>query len=219
LEYVGLFGYVSGATITNLTISGCTFSGTKHVGGIAGYINDATISSCTVNNSTISCSNTETGDNVRTAGGIVGYCEYDPSGEEPTTVSGNTVTGTTTISCSKTAGSGNAVAGAIVGYHRTTTFTNNTYEYSVSVSTKQPTDEIATVSSGYTKRGSGCTIDTSDETPQVEYELTDVDGIAMYTMKVILPEETSEGDVMGLEGSYYDIFEDDTDWGILVAPG
>ena len=219
MEYVGLFGYVSGATIYDLTINNCMFSGSKHVGGIAGYINDATISSCTVNNSTISCSNTENDDNVRTAGGIVGYCEYDPSGDEPTTVSGNTVTGVTTISSSKTAGSGNAVAGAIVGHHRTTTFTNNIYEYSVSVSTKQPTDENTTVSSGYIKRGSGCTIDDSDETPQAEYTLTDVDGITMNTMKVILPAETPKGTVMGLEGTYYDYFVDGNDGGILVVPG
>lgn len=46
---VGFFGYVSGATITDLTIEGTTVKGAQNVGGLVGYISGATVTNCHVN--------------------------------------------------------------------------------------------------------------------------------------------------------------------------
>ena len=45
---VGLFGYVSGGTITKLRIADSSFSGNKHVGAVCGYNEGADISECYV---------------------------------------------------------------------------------------------------------------------------------------------------------------------------
>ncbi|HBW05507.1 MAG TPA: hypothetical protein DEF02_02810, partial [Clostridiales bacterium] len=50
-SYVGLFGYTSGATIQNLTISGAV-KGSKYVGGVVGYALNTTIYNVT-NNATV----------------------------------------------------------------------------------------------------------------------------------------------------------------------
>ncbi len=50
-DYVGLFGYTSGATIQHLTISG-SVKGSKHVGGVVGYALNTTIYKVT-NNATV----------------------------------------------------------------------------------------------------------------------------------------------------------------------
>lgn len=51
-DYVGLFGYTSGATIQHLTISG-SVKGSKYVGGVVGYALNTTIYNVT-NNATVS---------------------------------------------------------------------------------------------------------------------------------------------------------------------
>lgn len=50
-DYIGLFGYTSGATIQNLTISG-SVKGSKYVGGVVGYALNTTIYKVT-NNATV----------------------------------------------------------------------------------------------------------------------------------------------------------------------
>ena len=47
-SYVGFFGYISGATIDNLTIEGSTILGNDNVGVFFGYVSGATISNCHV---------------------------------------------------------------------------------------------------------------------------------------------------------------------------
>ena len=69
-EEIGLFGYINGASVTNLTLSGATITGLDYVGGIAGkMLSSGTIQNChvvgstiTVNQSTLPC-----------VGAIVGY--------------------------------------------------------------------------------------------------------------------------------------------------
>ncbi len=64
-NYQGLFGYINGATVQNLTVSGSISANSGFVGGIAGVAtNGASVSNC-VNNISITAI-----DNV---GGIVGY--------------------------------------------------------------------------------------------------------------------------------------------------
>ena len=67
-DYQGLFGYVSGGTIENLTVFG-TVTGQKHVGGIVGYIDGSgKVRNCT-NEATIN----STGGQDAFVAGIVGY--------------------------------------------------------------------------------------------------------------------------------------------------
>lgn len=47
-SYAGLFGYISNATINNLTVSYMTLSGGNNTGGIAGYAHNSSIGGCTV---------------------------------------------------------------------------------------------------------------------------------------------------------------------------
>jgi len=213
---------VFGSTITGAT----TYSlegGMANAGGISGYINTGTIASCEVENSAISSSHAVAG-GYQTAGGIIGRCEFDASGEYPVTISGNAVKNTTTVSSEvKTSGDEYeiALAGAIVGYHKAITLTNNTYEFTVSVSTKNPGDEAATVLTGYQHRGSGGYTDYegSDGYPEFVASSSDIfednGAVLANTKKVTLPGETSEYTVMGEEGTYYNNVED----GILVVPG
>ena len=47
-SYVGFFGYLSGATITDLTIEGSDVTGSSYVGTFAGYATNSTITNCHV---------------------------------------------------------------------------------------------------------------------------------------------------------------------------
>ncbi len=72
IHWLGLFGYVDGATIKNINMVDVNISGTSNAniftGAIAGYIVNSTIENCTV-------TGTVTGDNY--TGGIVGYIDED----------------------------------------------------------------------------------------------------------------------------------------------
>ena len=47
--YIGFFGYVSRATIENLTLNGTTITGANYVGALAGYMENTTVSGCNAN--------------------------------------------------------------------------------------------------------------------------------------------------------------------------
>ena len=47
-SYIGFFGYLSGATISNLTIEGSNVTGSSNVGAFAGYATGCTITNCHV---------------------------------------------------------------------------------------------------------------------------------------------------------------------------
>ncbi|MFI3315732.1 MAG: hypothetical protein R3Y04_08755, partial [Rikenellaceae bacterium] len=66
-DYQGVFGYISGATITNLSVSG-SVSGSNYVGGIVGYMDNNSEINNSYNAASISASN----DNV---GGVAGYMD------------------------------------------------------------------------------------------------------------------------------------------------
>ncbi len=66
-DYVGLFGYISGAQISNIVLSECDIDGTNYVGGIAGKaVDGSSISECSVEGEI-------NGDTY--TGGVVGYLE------------------------------------------------------------------------------------------------------------------------------------------------
>lgn len=214
---------VFGSTITGAT----TYSlegGMANAGGISGYINTGTIASCEVENSAISSSHVVAG-GYQTAGGIIGRCEFDASGEYPVTISGNAVKNTTTVSSEvKTSGDEYeiALAGAIVGYHKAITLTNNTYEFTVSVSTKNPGDEAACILTGYQHRGSGGYIDNDgDGYPEFVASPSDIfesnGAVLANTRKVTLPTETADVSVYPEEDTFY--INDNVEDGFLAVPG
>ena len=72
-QYVGLFGYVYGGTIRNLTVSG-SVKGSEHTGGIAGGADGGTFENC-ANLCVVQSDSTEGG----TTGGIIGFAYFgDP---------------------------------------------------------------------------------------------------------------------------------------------
>lgn len=69
-NHVGFWGYISGATISNLTLTGTSISGADGVGGITGYATNSSISNCSVS---LTASESLKGSN--SCGGIVGIAE------------------------------------------------------------------------------------------------------------------------------------------------
>ena len=69
-QYVGLFGYVYGGTIRNLTVSG-SVKGSGHTGGIAGGAEGGTFENC-ANLCVVQSDSTEGG----TTGGIIGFAPF-----------------------------------------------------------------------------------------------------------------------------------------------
>ena len=134
LSYVGLFGYIDGATVSNLAVSGTTISGGSYAGGIIGKAdNTIDIANCSSNFSgdisatsysggivgytkgtaTITnCYNTggvsSSGSNYKYSGGIVGYTN------ERATITNCYNTGGVSSS-----GSGGDYSGGIVGFTST----------------------------------------------------------------------------------------------------
>ena len=49
LDYVGLFGYISNATIKNLNISNASYEGHDNVGSVVGYSTSSIVSGCIIN--------------------------------------------------------------------------------------------------------------------------------------------------------------------------
>ncbi|GJM68914.1 hypothetical protein HMSSN036_11300 [Paenibacillus macerans] len=65
---IGLFGYIDGATITNLNLSDVNVLGYMYVGGLVGYMNTGTVSGVHAENVTID----GTSENLWFAGGLIG---------------------------------------------------------------------------------------------------------------------------------------------------
>ena len=89
----GLFGWLNGAVVKNLTIDGATVKGNHNVGVIAGYMETAgcTIENCHVKDATIEChhaNNDACGDKC---GGIVGYAGNDNTPIKDCTVVNSTI--------------------------------------------------------------------------------------------------------------------------------
>lgn len=88
-DNVGLFGYTSEATITNLYLDNIVIGGNESVGALVGFTNYTTISHIGLKNADI----TGTGDNV---GGLVGYLggsTIEKSYAEDTVVNGGNLVG------------------------------------------------------------------------------------------------------------------------------
>ncbi|MBL7136282.1 MAG: peptidase A26, partial [Candidatus Marinimicrobia bacterium] len=113
-NYIGLFGYTNGSTISNLGVTNVDITGNDNVGGLVGFDDN----NSEVNNSYSTGSVTGSGNYV---GGLVGY-NYDNS-----TVSNSYSTGSVT-------GSG-IIVGGLVGRNSSSTISNSYSTGSVSGST------------------------------------------------------------------------------------
>jgi hypothetical protein len=129
-QYTGLFGYIKGATVKNLTIDGSISSTARYTGGLVGYANASNIENCQ-NKATVSGTGyvgglvgynmgviedcytrgtvTATSAYITHVGGLVGYNE----GTVKDSFSTATVSGTSTDFI--------AYAGGVVGYHKSGT--------------------------------------------------------------------------------------------------
>jgi uncharacterized repeat protein (TIGR02543 family) len=81
-DYVGLFGYISGAEITDLTVvlADAGITGKTYAGGIAGYASGSVANPARIENSHIQTSGTGSitvsGSSDARVGGVVGYASY-----------------------------------------------------------------------------------------------------------------------------------------------
>ena len=97
LDNAGLFGYASGATIRNLTVTAGSIAGDENVGVLAGSLISSTISDCSVSATSIS--------GTRNVSALVGYCDR-VSG-----ITSCTVTGTTAVSLANNTDNNSTLSG------------------------------------------------------------------------------------------------------------
>lgn len=215
----GLVGYLNGGTINNCTVQNSNISCKKDsettsnnsqnptVGGIAGQSVAGTITNCTLLNSAV---NAETFDTMNSsananAGGIVGKAN---SGS----ISGCQVKGTTTVLASYGEYSATVSAGALFGGLGQAELSGNTYEYTVTTTTKEYDLEkqqlVTNTNTDYYHRGIGGKEDGS----------TDVDGAVMYTQTVTVPGETPQASVTAEQDTYYSTAMISDALAYLVAP-
>lgn len=156
LSYINNESVSASATVKNLTLSGCSFSGGTYAGAIAGYMEGTSkIENCKVINCHVNSD--------QYAGGIVGHCYAG-------TVTGNSVEGETTVIS-------NQYSGAIAGKKDAGAFNNNKYYYTVKAQ-KIVVDADPVVKENYEQRGLGEGIVVSDKT---YYDIAENDGAVMYT--------------------------------------
>ena len=114
--YIGLFGYVDGATIQDLTLTGVNFDGGYMTGGFAGEANGSSFTNCVITDSSLS--------NGYFLGGIFGHssqtCTVDGCRVEDVTFNGYWKTGGITgyadgVTISDTAVNNTTVDGPIAG--------------------------------------------------------------------------------------------------------
>lgn len=202
-SYCGLFGKIgwadggsSGTIVQNLTLENCTIGNSNYCGAIAGHIEGGAISNCTVTNCTISGTNA--------VGGIVGLCD-----DSNVTVSGCKVTGTTSVSGEAT--EVEPYAGAIIGDYSAGVLSNNTYEYTVTTSTKVGNTE-AVSKEDYTTRGTGNEQDATNG----YYDITTNNGAVMYTKKLSIDVEHI---IEGGPDDFYEPLSDYQKGEFYLAPG
>ena len=194
-ENQGLFGFIEGAEVKNLTLTSSTITAYDYTGGIVGHNNAGTIENCHVT-STVTIQSVVSKASI--VGGIVGGCYIENSiypavrgCTSAATVSGNDaiggiaglLDGGTIENCLMIGTDISATydAGAIVGYNNDGTLTNNRYT-------------AATKVNGATGAGHGIGIDGDiDGQATVAYRFpTDIDDLAT---------------VMGAQGTAYTAYE------------
>lgn len=191
----GIVGSIYGGSIKDCTVDGseinATASTNSQAGGIVGFISGtATVSGCQVTGTTITGSISSQGDTGNNCiGGIVGVC--DASNSE-ISIRNNKVLGETTISSTDNYGE-NTCAGAIVGNMDAASLSGNTYEYTVTTSTKNGEDD-AVEKKDYEQRALGQPVIEDDET---KYDIVDgamLTGLHSLTLQGLGDNCAFEGD-------------------------
>jgi len=95
-DNVGLFGYASGATISNLTVTAGSIAGDENVGILAGSLYSSTLTNCSASATSIS--------GTRNVSALVGY-------RDEITVTSCSVTGATAVSLANKADNSTALSG------------------------------------------------------------------------------------------------------------
>ena len=112
-DYQGLFGYVYGGTVSNVTLRSSTITGFAFVGGIVGYLNDGSVTDCRVEG-TVTIGSYNNSSSTR-LGGIIGQVDGDATVNG--CISAATVTDNDKSNC--------YYFGGIVGYLYSGTVSNN----------------------------------------------------------------------------------------------
>ena len=109
-DYQGLFGYVSGATISNVTLVNADITGHEDVGGICGYLSGSSTASCCIVSGSVK--------GYECVGGICGH-QYSSSKSYPAVITKCINTGNISASSSN--------AGGIVGHENDNTVVQYCY--------------------------------------------------------------------------------------------
>ena len=217
----GIVGRLMGGEISGCTVSGSNTeiigllydptsenqNGDSSAGGIVGetypYYNDIVITECEVSGVGLIQSSHNVPNGKISAGGIVGNTSSE--GGHATSITSNTVTGSTTIKSedSRTTGDpGNAVAGAIFGYASSETLTGNTYASTVTTGTKDAGAEAYNTLSGQTERGIGQYYVEETETNYPNYD--EIGKVELAgTKKIAITPSLLGGEFMPKDGTYY----------------
>ncbi len=198
-------GSISGCTVINCTVSCNEDSSNPYVGGIVGILHGS-ITNCVVENTSVNAVTSDVSASVPTAyaGGIAGSRSNN-------TISGCTVKGTTTVTADYSNCSTDVFAGAIVGILQGQgTFTDNTYESTVTTKAKKQGDSDYTTKSGQTQRGIG---NGNDVIGQVELA-----GTKKVTVEII-SFAGSNWSCNAVEGTYYTYTSTSTNYIYYVLPG
>ena len=197
-------GSISGCTVKECTVSCNEDSSNPYVGGIVGILHGS-ITNCVVENTSVNAVTSDVSASVPTAyaGGIAGSRSNN-------TISGCTVKGTTTVTADYSNCSTDVFAGAIVGILQGQgTFTDNTYESTVTTKAKKQGDSDYTTKSGQTQRGIG---NGDDVIGQVELA-----GTKTVTVKFISSNGNDSWNAV--EGTYYTYTSTNTNYIYYVLPG
>ena len=198
-------GSISGCTVKECTVSCNEDSSNPFVGGVVGILHGS-ITNCVVENTSVNAVTSDVSASVPTAyaGGIAGSRSNN-------TISGCTVKGTTTVTADYSNCSTDVFAGAIVGILQGQgTFTDNTYESTVTTKAKKQGDSDYTTKSGQTQRGIG---DGDDVIGQVELA-----GTKKVTVEII-SFAGSNWSCNAVEGTYYTYTSTSTNYIYYVLPG
>ena len=198
-------GSISGCTVKECTVSCNEDSSNPFVGGVVGILHGS-ITNCVVENTSVNAVTSDVSASVSTAyaGGIAGSRSNN-------TISGCTVKGTTTVTADYSNCSTDVFAGAIVGILQGQgTFTDNTYESTVTTKAKKQGDSDYTTKSGQTQRGIG---DGDDVIGQVELA-----GTKKVTVEII-SFAGSNWSCNAVEGTYYTYTSTSTNYIYYVLPG
>jgi len=169
-QYVGLFGYVNGGTIKNLTIENLTVKNNfttnyQYTGGLVGYIYTGTIENIKTTGTNTITSELAT-NYYKYIGGLTGYAS-----------TGTTINNiSTNVNITLTAATRNIYVGGILGYGNSATIENSNSSGKISLTTSS-----TIYSGGLIGQGNSTTINNSNSTGEITVTTTSYASIGGLT--------------------------------------